>query len=185
MFCSLLERCLHSNCWALRKSIRANGYDNIVVVIEKAVLDKPGSMPLFFSHAGDGTASLVGSNEHVVRKDKIVVEVTTLDEFFESRGWPTVHVIKMDIEGAEMAALRGMRNLLKKNLSLKLIMEFKPSVQNAVGADPGGFFDAMAGLGFTKFSALRGGMQSVEIPRDIPRLVQLAGDGFVNLLCER
>jgi len=169
-----------SNCTVFRQSIHANGYDNIVTIVEKCVSDRPGLVTLHFTEAGDEGASLYESKE--VSGRQLVVEAVTLDKFFESEGWPKVHVMKMDIEGAEKAALEGMRVLVAKNPSLKLVIEFNYKVQAAVGISPTEYFDTLIELGFSKFWALRKGLQAIGIPRDIPYFFQ---SGPINLLCER
>jgi hypothetical protein len=113
------------------------------------------------------------------------VETITLDDFFAGEGWPPVHLIKMDIEGAEKLALEGMMELSARNPDLKLILEFSPGTQRAASVTPEELFDTLATLGFRKFFAIKGGLQPLAIPEDIPRLVRLAGDGYVNLLCEK
>jgi FkbM family methyltransferase len=169
-----------SNCNVFRQSVHANGYDNIVTIVEKCVSDRPGLVTLHFTEAGDEGASLYGREE--VSGRQLVVEAVTLDKFFESEGWPKVHVMKMDIEGAEKAALEGMRVLVAKNPYLKLVIEFHPEVQAAVGISPTEYFDTLIELGFSKFWALRKGLQAIDIPRDIPYFFQ---SGPINLLCER
>jgi hypothetical protein len=50
------------------------------------------------------------------------------------------------------------------------------------------FFDKLLELGFQKFSALQNGMQPINIPSNIQRLVRMAAreyGGHLNMLCER
>ena len=44
-----------------------------------------------------------------------VVRTTSIDDYFAARDWPPVHVIKMDIEGGEVDALRGATELCRRN----------------------------------------------------------------------
>lgn len=57
---------------------------------------------------GDGTSSKVTAN--LITND--TVEMTTMDSYFHDI---TVDLIKMDIEGAEMNALRGGLNIIKRD----------------------------------------------------------------------
>lgn len=172
-----------TNYALLLKNIRANHYDNIIIAVQKAVSSQGGSVPLFLSEQEGSGTSLYQVSSSGTRS--VMIEATTLDEFFESEGWPPVHVIKMDVEGAEKAALEGMKQLVERNQSLKLIMEFSPPLQAAVGISPEELFNTLSGLGFQKFWALHNGMHSINLPEDIPRLVQIAGDSCVNIYCER
>ncbi|MCP5279519.1 MAG: FkbM family methyltransferase [Thiobacillus sp.] len=45
-------------------------------------------------------------------RTSIQVEATSLDEFVETRGLSSVDVLKLDIQGGELKALRGARSLL-------------------------------------------------------------------------
>ncbi len=51
------------------------------------------------------------------------VKSTTLDSYLKGR---SVHLIKMDIQGAEYFALKGMRKTLSKNKDIILLMEYWP-----------------------------------------------------------
>ena len=169
------------NCDMLRKSIHANGYDNTIIVVQKAVSDKSGSFPLYLTEQGDWGATMSRSTG----KQSISIEATTLDEFFDSQGWPAVQIIKMDVEGAEKAALEGMKELVKRNPTLKLIIEFSPAQQAASGTSNEEFFNALTTLGFQKFWSIQKDLKPINIPNDIPRQCQWAADGFINVLCER
>ncbi len=113
------------------------------------------------------------------------METTTLDGFFAAEGWPPVHLIKMDIEGAEKLALEGMRKLVARAPNLKLIMEFAPVVQRAAGVSSEELFDTLSSLGFQKFSVIRHSLEGLSMPDDITRLVRMLGDSHINLLCEK
>ena len=102
----------------------------------------------------------------------------------QARGWPRVDVIKIDIEGHEKAALEGARVLIEKNPKLQSIIEFHPGNLTAAGVIPESFFTTLMELGFKNFYAIRNGLQSLNIPDDIPHLIKMAGNGNVNLFCE-
>lgn len=169
----------------LIKNIEANGCGAIIRPVRTAVCNTIGSAALFQGGEDSGGASLYRTPGASL--DKLVVETTTLDDFFAAEGWPPVHLVKMDIEGAERAALEGMRELAARHPNLKLIMEFGPGNQAAAGVIPQELFDTLLALGFQNFSAIQGGLKPLSIPKDILRLVRNARDeyAYVNLLCER
>ena len=78
----------------------------------------------------------------------INVETTSLDYFFEQAGWPPVHLIKMDIEGAELAALQGMTKLIERNRAMYLMLEFVPQILRSAGVNPDDLLGRLRGLGF-------------------------------------
>ena len=102
-----------SNYALLLKNITANGYDNIIRGINKAITDKPGSVSFFLGENSSGVGSIYAAPG--TGTDNILVETTTLDDFIESEGWPSIHLIKMDVEGAEIEALKGAEDILKNN----------------------------------------------------------------------
>ncbi|MFQ5861378.1 MAG: FkbM family methyltransferase [Dehalococcoidia bacterium] len=171
----------------LVKNIKANGFHSTIRPVRKAVSNATGAAALLLAREGSGGASfypIPGASS----LEKVVVETTTLDAFLAAEGWPRVHLMKMDIEGAEKVALEGMRELAKRNLTLKLIVEFAPLVQAAAGVTPEELFETLLALGFRKFWVIVRGLQPLSIPQDIPRLVRMAGMAenlYVNLLCER
>jgi len=65
----------------------------------------------------------------------VEVESVVLDEYFKKRE-RSINVIKMDIEGAEIAALSGMDRILKQNKDLKIFSEFYPSAIREFGYLP-------------------------------------------------
>ena len=54
-----------------------------------------------------------------------------MDEFFKDKKHP-INVIKMDVEGAEMAAFSGMGRIIREHKNLKMFVEFYfPGIKNA------------------------------------------------------
>lgn len=61
---------------------------------------------------------------------------------------PKIDVIKMDIEGHEPIALKGMQNILRQHHPI-LLTEFHPhAIQTNANADPSDYLDALLGLGY-------------------------------------
>lgn len=66
-----------------------------------------------FYYQDKGPASSV-SNE-LIGNDKSVVQTITIDDYADQKGLKKVDFIKMDIEGAELEALKGSERTLKKH----------------------------------------------------------------------
>jgi hypothetical protein len=76
---------------------------------------------------------------------KVAVQSTTLDA--ELDGIPA-DVIKLDIEGAEPLALRGMVKLLHRHHPLVLIAEINPSALHSLNTSPEVLINTLKELAF-------------------------------------
>ena len=92
----------------LRVNVAANGFARTVEIVALALADAPGRLPLNVTEGGD-TSSLFDQG---FAADRIEVGVAAADE--QLRG-ARFDVVKLDIEGAELAALRGMRSILDRS----------------------------------------------------------------------
>jgi len=167
-----------SNYALLLKNIKENNHGNVVPV-KKAVTNTTGSVKLFISKE-PGSHSITSDNPH---QRAISVDSTTLDDFFAGKEYP-VHVIKMDIEGGEMAALQGMRNIIAKNPQLVIFTEFSPGCLMRAGSLPAEYFQMLIDYGF-KIHAMNEQKQSLE-PAEVDHIMKRCKRiASVNLLCQR
>ncbi len=121
---------LAKNFLLLKKNIYINGYKNVVVV-NKAVTDKVGTGKLFLTNEDNfGDQRMYDSGESRV---SMSVKTTSLDAFFKNRD-QVVNVIKMDIQGSEVLALKGAAHLLNNSKQLKLFTEFWPKALRQAGS---------------------------------------------------
>ncbi len=130
----------------LVSNVVANGFRN-VDTIPKAVADRCGDMRLILAkeNLGGHRLSLDSADQEAV-----LVKTTTLDAFFETLSQPP-QVIKMDIEGAEGLAWRGMQGLLRRQRDLRIMMEFAPEVLARLGSSPQMLFDEFLKAGFVPY----------------------------------
>jgi FkbM family methyltransferase len=83
--------------------------------------NQPGSAPLFLEGKGHtGAGSLMKSP---ISTDQTIIKLDSLDHIFASRNLPTPNLIKIDVEGAEVLALEGMRNILAQSDAPPLLVE--------------------------------------------------------------
>jgi FkbM family methyltransferase len=167
----------------LQRNIMENDVSDIVEAIPNAVTDDTG-YTFLFPHPLLGRSSIF-RREGMKIKDAIKVKTTLLDVFFRERGWPRIDLIKMDIEGAEAKALRGMRELARRNPQVKLILEFNPITMEAAGVTPEEFFGTLQEVGFSGFSVIEHSRR-LDIPADILWLTEYSHNtkDNVNLFCE-
>ena len=167
-----------SNYALLLKNIERNSYNNVVLV-QKAVTNSTGHVKLFL--ARDPSGHSIGSDNPHQRA--ILVDSTTLDDFFVCREYP-IHIIKIDVEGAEMAVLQGMRNIIAKNQQLNIFTEFNPGALMRAGFLPIEYFQMLVNYGFN-ICVINEQKQSLE-PAEINTVMAMCKSiEYVNLLCRK
>jgi FkbM family methyltransferase len=167
-----------SNYALLLKNIEENNYKNVVPV-QKAVTDTTGSIKLFI--AKDPSGHSIWS--HNPKQKSIIVDSTTIDDFFAGRDYP-LHIIKIDVEGAEMAVIQGLRNILAKNRQLSIFTELNPRALTRTGFSPIEYLQILINHGFN-INVINEQKQSLE-PADISHIMKMCRNvEYVNLLCQR
>jgi len=167
-----------SNYKLICKNIQLNNYRNVIPV-QKAVTNITGPMKLFLAE-DTGGHSIVSDNP---RQRAILVDSTTLDDFFAARVQP-IHIIKIDVEGAENTVLQGMSRLIAANPELKIFTEFWPEGLKRAGHLPTEYFKRLTNYGFSIY-LIDEKKQSIE-PAEISRVMKVCNSiGYVNLLCHR
>ena len=142
---------------ALRANLVANGFDHAVVRMI-ALSDAEGTLPIYRAREpirdgsiNDGLASLyVGERDRV---EAGTIPVTTLDHQVAELGLTKVDVIKMDIEGAELPALRGAEAVLRRDRPV-LIIEVQEEAARAAGYATADLFSYLSQLGY-RFETIR------------------------------
>jgi FkbM family methyltransferase len=148
------------NAELIRASIGENSFHNNVTLVEAAVSDKNGKASLYLSPDDSTENSLldlefrydgVQKEEGLRRKGQqekraITVDVVTVDDYFEKKvGDTKVDFIKMDIEGSEYRAFKGMSNkVLRDNDRMILMLEFWPNGFRKDNHDPYEFLETLA-----------------------------------------
>lgn len=115
----------------LALNVRRNGIADRVRVSAKALGAAPGSAVLHVVGGGDASRLWPSAGG----RDVVPVEVTCLDR--ELAGEPVPDVVKLDLEGAEVAALQGMRDLLGREAEAPtLFVECNAEALAAAGSSP-------------------------------------------------
>lgn len=138
------------------RSLYLNGFADYAHVTHAAVSDREGTVTLHTSRDLLGGSSIIPG---VVEKNailatsssemrqEITVPCTTIDCATVDLG-RDIDFIKIDIEGAEPLAIRGMTRLLGQKKPLKIILEFFPDMIRTAGADPMALLESLRGYGF-------------------------------------
>lgn len=170
-----------TNFRLLKKNVRANGYHNVVFV-NKAVADVSGTMSLYLCPDNKGDHRLFDSHDD---RQSITIETTTLDELFsEFQG--EIHFIKMDIQGSEARAVRGMENLLRKHRDLRIMTEFWPAGLRRSGIGAPEYLSDLERHGFRLFRIDEEGETTEPTsPEELLSLFPDDREAFSNLYCAR
>jgi FkbM family methyltransferase len=105
----------------LGANLELNGFTERVTVESLAAFDSNNSRPLFARH-GNAQSSLarsgLGGAAGEEDVERYAVSTIPLDEYLANAGLPAPAFMKLDIEGAEIHALRGARNILRSNATI-------------------------------------------------------------------
>ena len=150
------------NFLLLQKNVILNGFTDRVILANRAVADYIEEKKLFICSINTGGHTLfdprlksevfiaphfAGDNSSDI--DTEVVQSVTLDEFLGNKA--RVDFIKIDIQGGEGLALKGMLNILKNNPQVKLVSEFWPAGLTMLNSDPREYLNTFLQLGFTLY----------------------------------
>lgn len=121
---------------------------------------------------------------------KFSVRTAPVDALLAELGIEQVDVIKMDIEGAELGALRGMKRTIERSRPLALLMEYNPLGLQAFGHDPIQALEEVLSMGFDRLYVIQPDSTLKDYTHkhaDIQALTdQLVKNmGVVNLLIQR
>jgi FkbM family methyltransferase len=113
-------------------SLRLNGFAPWARVHALGVSEAMGNAKLVFNDnfSGGGSVALAGSAGQA--RPGVECRLVSLDDMFAD---PTYRpdVIKMDVEGHEGRALRGMRRMLERSPEVRIMMEFGPPMMRSAG----------------------------------------------------
>jgi len=163
---------------ALETNIAANSVEN-VECHRLAIGSKSDQAMLSRSliHGGDNRLSS-GHSEQISTKKP--VRVATLDDIVGDR---KVDFIKMDVQGWEWEAFRGMERTIDGNRDIGIHFEFWPAGLRDSGCDP---LELLKFLSQQKFQIYRSGGGGETQLRDFSLLLsELSGNKFTNLYARR
>ncbi len=102
---------LASSSKLLAANLALNEFE--VIAVNKAVSESTGAAILYDSPSQHGLASMEPRAD--VDQVEVTVEATRLDDFADEHGLASIDLIKIDIEGHEPAAIRGLGSRLAQS----------------------------------------------------------------------
>ena len=101
----------------LRRTIAVNGFPNVEAV-QGAVSQSSGESFLFLSELNQGDHRLYAT----AGRRRIAVPILAIDSFLPPE--TLIDFVKMDIQGSEGLALRGMLQTLRRSPNIQILTEF-------------------------------------------------------------
>ena len=132
----------------LSENISLNKITNIVAE-KRAVLDKNGITDIYLSDKQNmGMSSIFHFNPESGKSEK--VEAVSLDDYIEKRDISRINLIKIDIEGSEMLAIKGMQRIIER-FHPKILIELKEETLTNSGYQAKNIIDFLVKAGYNKF----------------------------------
>jgi FkbM family methyltransferase len=126
----------------LEHNLHINGIRNVTVV-PQALAEASGPRRLFLSPTNQGDHRLHDAGHE---RETIDIEAVTLDDWLGDHAG-TISLIKLDIQGAEVQALDGMRRTLARHPETWLATEFWPIGLRQAGSSAREYLDRLRALG--------------------------------------
>jgi FkbM family methyltransferase len=167
------------NSKALRENVASAGLRN-VTIFSYAVGNQAGTAKLYVHPEGSGYHSLFPLIAEGLTE--ILIDVVRLDDLIRRGEVKRADVVKLDIQGAELTALRGAKRLLSEKHPV-LLVEFCPSELRRAHTDPRELLQELRNLGY-HLSAVDDLELKLFAVDDEVLLRHVGNSKYVNLLCK-
>jgi FkbM family methyltransferase len=174
----------------LQQTISKNQFHH-VVAFNVAAGDSRRQITLFTTDENKADSRIYGDG---ISRQEITTDMVDLDSLLDQNGIENVQLIKMDIQGAEALAVRGMKKTIARNPDLTIFTEFWPWGIQEAGGSPIEFLYGLQEAGFNLHAIDEDKEQLLKIA-DIKELVaqhdhrQYPGidlrRSHANLICKR
>lgn len=144
----------------------------------QAVSDHTGSITLYRSTMLNVDHKTYASDAY---SEKYEIPCISPDELLEGK---PVQFIKIDIQGYEYFAFRGMRRILQENPGLRILSEFFPYGIKKSGVSLRDFLDLFTGSGFT-VSLIEDGQFRAITHAELPAFENMDQDQYFNIFITR
>jgi FkbM family methyltransferase len=129
----------------LRRSARANELEDTITIVPVAVSDRAGTAR-FQQEGAWGQIT-----DSVWARDVVEVPVRTVPEILSDLGVGRVDVVKLDVEGSEIAALDGMARMLSAPEAPAIVYESNAHTLRMFDATPEELIGVLAGFGYDNY----------------------------------
>lgn len=166
----------------LDKNVKTNGYKNVIMK-QNAVSNKTEKSKLYLCGYNNMAHTLC--DLHDGYHQWVEIESIKLNDYFADYNGK-IDLIKLDVEGAECAAVEGLSNLLEKNKNVKIITEFHPKWLKMFGSDPEEYLNLLVKYGFKLYN-INEENEKIELIsiNELLKIYTTEKRTWTNLLCKR
>ena len=161
----------------LQRNVRRNNYHNIVLN-NVACGESDSQMKLHLSTENEGNHKIVENNSS---KGSVVTQVVRLSELIVLTA---PRLIKMDIEGAELLAIKGIGSDILATQEIDFVLEYHPYEMAFFDIEGTDILDLLSKYGY-KFRNLAYGDFPIIKKEEILATYRKEGRGITNLFCSK
>lgn len=137
----------------LSKSVKENGFEKTAILLNKAISDQDDEQITLFVNKGGSPDNRTFVDGGINFSSQYLVNTISVDTIVSEVGMTGLEhngiIIKMDIQGNEPRAFKGMKKTLSQYPSVALLFEFDPALMKQEGFDPFEFAHEVFGAGFS------------------------------------
>jgi FkbM family methyltransferase len=134
----------------LRRSFQESGYRQ-AHVHEVACSDQEGTVDLFIPHSGSGSAGIYGEFSARGPHRRLSVRGARLDDLVSWRTLPGKVLLKLDVEGSELSALRGAERFIRERQPT-VLFEINPASARAAGHTTAEVMECLRSFGYSRYA---------------------------------
>jgi len=145
----------------LKANLIVNGFKN--VTLENKAVTAKTQIEYYYSNQtieSGSTVTTLLKPDFGHPRERIEVETVSLDDYMSGNNYK-IDYIKIDVEGGEYSALKGMTNLLKSNPGIFLTIEYAPYLPLWADIDLQIFLDFVRTFGFKIYDLRKSSHEAV------------------------
>jgi len=134
-----------NNFELLKKNVMTNGYTNVELV-RKGISNVNETAILYLDKNNKGGHTLI---DKIEERESIKIDSIRLDDYFQD---DIIDFIKIDVEGFESEAVKGMAKVLQRTNNVKLMTEFSSYLLKKSGIEPIEYLKLLKDFGFNIYN---------------------------------
>ena len=158
---------------------RARNQFHHVEIVQAAASDRWQVLSLSTSNSNGAALETTGTEPNHFEEP---VMALPLDAIFARSG--RIGVVKIDVEGAEARALKGMSDILRRDRPV-VFSEFTPAAMPSMsGVSPGAYLEMFTSQGYSLAVLEESGPRFMSAATLLEQAARLAADGHLDILAE-